>query len=130
MAFGRIDWDDRLFGAIFLLSSAVSVGLLTVPGTTLFSDTLFTLGSGGAAVAVSISKAISFVALMATIATNRTDFSKLVGVEWWVAIATIGLVVAPPFMPLLDQLISQSVVAGSVAIALQAGGFAIISYLG
>lgn len=128
--FGRIDWDDRLLGAVFLLSSAVSVGLLTVPGTTIFTDALLSFGPSDAVVEVSLSRVISLAALVATIATNRTDFSQLVGVEWWVAITTIGLVIAPPFAPIIEHFLNASPVAGAVSIALQAGGYATISYLG
>jgi hypothetical protein len=128
--FGRIDWDDRAFGAAFLLASAVSLEVLTVPGTTLFSDTLFVIGSEPTGAAFSIAKLVSIVALGATILTNRTDFSKLTGVEFWASIVTIGLVLAPPFVPLLETLLQSSLIAGIFAILLQAGGFAIISYLG
>lgn len=128
--FGRIDWDDRLLGAIFLLSSAVSVGLVTVPNTTVFTDVLFSFGPSDALVEITVSRVISLGALAATIATNRTDFSSLVGLEWWAAIVTIGLVVSPPFAPIIDHFISASPVAGAVALGIQAGGYATISYLG
>jgi len=128
--YGRIDWDDRIFGAAFLLSSAVAVGFLTVPGTSMFSETMLTIGDGSAAAEFSLAKLVSLVSLMAAIASNRTDFSKLNGVEWWTAVVTIGLVIFPPFSPLIDQFINTSIVAGAFAIAIQAGGFFIISYLG
>jgi hypothetical protein len=128
--YGRVDWDDRLFGVAFLLASAVSVGFLTVPGTSMFSETMLTIGDGTAAAEFSLAKLVSLVALMAAIVSNRTDFSKLTSVEWWVAVVTIGLVIAPPFSPLIDAFLNSSVIAGAFAIAIQAGGFFIISYLG
>jgi len=128
--YGRIDWDDRVFGAAFLLSSAVSLGMLTVPGTSMFSDTMLTIGGSTAAAEFSLAKLVSLVALMAAIVSNRTDFSRLTSVEWWVAVVTIGLVIAPPFAPLIQHFLHSSFIAGAFAIAVQAGGFAIISYLG
>ena len=128
--YGRIDWDDRIFAVAFLLASAISVGFVTVPGTSMFSDTIFELGSGAEAAEFSIAKLVSLVALFAAIASNRTDFSALNSVEYWVAVTTIGLVIAPPFMPLIQGFIQQSMVAGAFALIIQAGGFFIISYLG
>lgn len=128
--YGRIDWDDRAVGAVFLLCSAIAVGLVTVPGTTWFSDPLITLGPSHAPADFSPAKIGSMVALGITVATNRTDFSKLTGVEMWAAIVTFGLVIAPPISPFLDWLIGISVVGGLFAVLIQAGGFAIIAYLG
>lgn len=128
--FGRIDWDDRALGAVFLLSSAVSLGLVTVPGTTLFSDTLVSFGPSEHLIEVSISRAVSLGALLATIATNRTDFSSLTGVEMWVAIAMVGLVIAPPLAPVIAYYLESSFIAGGFAIIIQAAGFGVVSYFG
>lgn len=128
--YGQIDWDDRIFGVVFLLSSAVAVGLLTVPGTSMFSDTMLTIGNEPEAATFSLAKITSLVALMAAIVSNRTDFSKLTGVEFWTAVVTVGLVITPPFAPLISAFIAESVVAGAFALTIQAGGFFVISYLG
>jgi hypothetical protein len=48
----------------------------------------------------------------------------------WVAITTIGLVVAPPFAPLLQSFIGSNPLIGAITVILQAGGYYTISFLG
>jgi hypothetical protein len=131
--FGRIDWDDRMAAVAFLLASAINNHIVDGPeflGWTL-RDGLFTIGAGtGDPATITLGKVVALGALAGTIATNRTDFSRLTGVEMWVAIATIGLVLSPPFVPLLEFLLRSNMIAGSVALVIQAGGFFTISYLG
>lgn len=130
--FGRIDWDDRVASVFFLFGSAINAGVVKGPSILgwYLGDVVYVLGSGPGAVEVTGAKVLALVALFGTIATNRTDFSKLVGIEYWIAITTIGLVIAPPFMPLVESLITGSIIIGLFSIMLQAGGFYAISYLG
>ena len=72
----------------------------------------------------------NLAALVIAFATNRPDFSDMATVETWAALATIGLVLAPPFSPAVESLISSSQIAGIIAVVIQAGGFYSLSYLG
>ncbi|MFC7057986.1 hypothetical protein ACFQQG_07130 [Halovenus salina] len=72
---------------------------------------------------------MSLLALVTAFATNRPDFSVMGAVQTWVAIATVALVVVPPFMPLLNDLLSIGI-AGAIAVVIQASGYYSLAYLG
>ena len=128
--YGKIDNVDWFFGAVYLVASIISVGFLTVPGTSLLSDQIFTIGEGVAQVGFSLAKIIAMVALLGTLATNRTDFSKYSGIQYYAAITMVILTFFTPLSPFIEQFIQTSIVGGAVSISIQAYGFAIVSYLG
>jgi len=126
MAFGKIDLNDSVVSPFFVISAAVAVSLVdfTIWGVD-FSSPLLSFGS----VTISIAKAISIMALGTAFITNRPSFGKMGGVETWIALTTIGLVLFPPFFPILDSVL-QHTSAALVSVIIQAGGFYSLSYLG
>lgn len=128
---GEIDLNDAVVSPFFVLASAVSTGLLSLELFGVgFSDSIFTIGSGAGAIEVTVAKMIAIAALGIVFTTNRPDLSDMSELEMWTAIATIGLVLAPPFMPAVEGMITGSQIAGIIAVTVQAGGFYSLSYLG
>lgn len=128
---GRIDYNDAVVSPFFVVASMVSAGLLSFSlfGYD-FAGTLFSLGSGAGAISVSIAKLVAIIALVTAYASNRPDFSDMTSIETWVVVATVGLVLVPPFSPAVESVIQQSQIAGLIAVIVQAGGFYSLAYLG
>ena len=128
---GKIDLNDAVVSPFFVLASGVASGLfsLTLFGWD-FSADLFVMGSGTGAVGISTANIIALVALAVAYVTNKPRIDEMQLVETWTAIATAGLVVAPPLMPMVESLIQSSALAGLVALIVQAGGFYALSYQG
>ena len=129
---GKIDLNDAVVSPFFVIASMVSVGLASfTPFGIDFADTLFTFGASTAAPAdFSLAKLIALAALVVAYASNKPDISKMGAVETWAALATLGFVLTPPFMPAVEGLLQSSAVAGLIAVIVQAGGFYSLSYLG
>ncbi|WP_436934095.1 hypothetical protein [Halovenus marina] len=127
MTRGKLDLNDSVVSPWFVLSAAIAVGLVefSLFGFN-FADPLINLPDGGG---ISAAKIISLLALATAFATNRPNFDKMGAVETWVAIVTIGLVIAPPFFPLLDALLGNEF-AGLIAVVVQSAGFYALAYLG
>lgn len=128
---GKIDLNDAVVSPFFVLASGVQADLFTLDlfGVN-FADPVFTLGTGTGSLSISIAQIIAITALGIAFATNRPKLSEMAPAETWVALATVGLVLAPPFMPALESLIQSSPIPGLVALSIQAGGFYTLSYLG
>lgn len=127
---GQLDIEDALLSPFFVLSSAIAVGLINLQlmGFNLASTAL-TFTSQGYTSTITYAGILSLIALLATYATNRRDFSGMGALELWVVIATIGLVIAPPFVPILGGLLNNTL-AALVAVVVQAGGYYSLSYAG
>lgn len=128
---GKIDLNDAVISPFFVLASGVQAGLfsLVLFGFD-FSSTLLTFGSGAAAVQLTFAKIVAILALAVAFATNKPDFDRMGAIETWVAFATIGLVMAPPFSPAIRAMLQTSTIAGLVSLVVQAAGFYSLSYLG
>ncbi|MFD1585502.1 hypothetical protein ACFR9U_00790 [Halorientalis brevis] len=127
---GKLDLPDAVISPFFVLSSAIAMGLINfeLMGFDLASTALeFT--SDGYVSTVTYAGIISLLALLIAYATNRRDFSGMGFVELWVVVATVGLVIAPPFVPVLSGLLSNKF-AGLIAVVIQAGGYYSLSYVG
>jgi len=128
---GKIDVNDSLVSPFFVLASGVQANLfdLVLFGFD-FSSTIVQVGSGAESVEITAARIIAVSAILVALATNQPDFDAMSFIQVWAAIATIGLVLAPPFSPALQSLITGSTVAGLVALITQAGGYYSLSYLG
>jgi len=123
----KLDLNDAFVSPLFVLSAGVDAGLLdmTIWGFD-FADPFFSFSGGGEITAATV---LSLFALVTAYATNIPDFDAMGIAQTWVAIATVALVVVPPFMPLLNDLLSIGI-AGAIAVVIQASGFYVLAYLG
>jgi hypothetical protein len=128
---GKIDLNDAVVSPFFVLASAISVGLISFSlfGIDFASAAFEFAANSGQTVAISYAQIIAVVALLVAYATNKPDFSGMGAIEMWAVVATVALVVAPPFVPIIQELLSNDL-AGLLAIVVQAGGFYSLSYLG
>ncbi|AQL43935.1 hypothetical protein BV210_15035 [Halorientalis sp. IM1011] len=127
---GKFDLDDVVVSPLFVLSSAIATGLISFSLFGFdFASTAFQFASENYKTTISYASIISVLALLAAYASNRRDLSQMTNVERWITLATIGLVLFPPFMPLLEGMLSNQI-AGLVAVIVQAGGFYSLSYAG
>lgn len=131
MVRGKIDLNDAVVSPFFVIASGVQAQLfsMTLFGFD-FASVILTLGSGPAAVEITAARIIAVAAVLVALASNQPEFDKMGLIETWAAVATIGLVVAPPFTPMLAELIVSSSIWGIMALVIQSGGFYSISYLG
>lgn len=131
MGFGEIDMNDALVSPFFVLASGVQADLF---GLELFgfdfASTIVTFGSGAESVEITAARIIAVVAILVAFASNKPDLSAMTGVQTLLTISTIGLVLAPPFTPILADFITGHTIAGLLALIIQSGGFYSISYLG
>lgn len=127
MARGKIDLNDGVVSPFFVISAAIDNGIVSMQifGWD-FAEPFLSFGAGAG---VSTATVISILALAVAFVTNRPDFSKMGAVQTWVAIATIGLVIAPPFVPVISSILGYTI-AGLLALVIQAVGYYNLSYLG
>lgn len=125
---GRIDIDDMVVSPFFVIASCIAVGLF--PGTIMGVDFASNLIDFGNNAGLSIANIVAITSIGVVIASNEPDLSAMSGVETWVAIATIGLVLTPPFAPALETFLSSSDIIGILSVSVQSGGLYSLSYLG
>lgn len=124
---GKLDLNDAFISPLFVISAAVDAKLVdfTIWGFD-FANPLMSFSDGAA---ISTATVFSLLSLVIAYLTNRPDFSAMGVIQTWVAVATVALVIVPPFMPILDGILSVSIV-GLIAVVIQASGFYTLAYLG
>lgn len=126
----QIDIEDAVVSPFFVLSSAIAVGLISFSLFGFdFGSTAYELTAAGYTTTIKWATLGSIIALGIAYATNKPTLSSMGLIETWAVVATIALVMAPPFVPLLSALLSSKI-AGLVAVIIQAAGFYSLSYLG
>jgi len=130
MATGSIDLVDIPFIGIFAFAAAAGLGLFVLPLPFIdLNMTLFEIGQGQGRLIVTLATILSIVSLGFTFYTNQLDFSRMTGVEYWIVIATIGLVLAAPFNVILETLLPNTT-AAFIAWTIQSAGVTSLSYTG
>lgn len=133
MANMKLDLIDLPPGILFLFGALASLGLVdaTVPlaGWDL-SSTAWTLAAEGESVPLSIAKLMSLSGVVWALATNNIGWRGWTSLQMFLAVATLGLVLSPPFVPILDAILMGSDLAKVVSLSIQMYGFAVISYIG
>ena len=127
---GRIDLNDVPFIGIFSVSAATNLGFFELPLPFFsLSDALFTLGQGEGQLAISIATIGSLISLAFAFYTNRLDRSQFSGIEYWIVIATVGLVLASPFKIIINTIMMNDT-AAFVGWVVQSTGILALSYSG
>lgn len=129
MTRGEFDDVDLVAMPVFLLGSLFQLDLLSVDSLPLIGDPAAAF-STVAGVEISIAMLLSLVALGVVAYTNNWSIDGISGgVQGYIVIATVGLIIAPPFMPALEEAVSGGVGA-MFALAIQTSGYAVLSYVG
>jgi hypothetical protein len=120
--------DAEMFVAIplFTIGAAATLGLIStdiIPFVNL-GDVL--LNTGG--IEWTLGRGLSLAALAYVFINRDVSIKDTGGVDAWVLYATVGLVVAPPFVGALETTLAGTF-AGFIAFLTQTMGITIISYL-
>lgn len=122
----QIDTETYVLFPVFALGTAASLGLVqtdVLPWIDL-GEILLETGT----IEWTIGRALAAASLVAVLVNRQASLRETAGVDLWVAYATMGLVLAPPFFPAFaDTLASQP--AGIIAFVVQSIGFAVVTYL-
>ena len=130
MATGSIDIEDIPFVFVFSFAAAAGLGLFVLPLPVIDLDaTLFTLGEGAGKLAITFATIASLLSLAFTLYTNQLDYSAMSAVEYWIFLATVGLVLATPFDIIISTVLPNETAAFAAWIV-QSTGVLVLSYSG
>jgi hypothetical protein len=129
MARNQVDTVDLAAMPLFILGSLTELGLLGGLDLPLLGDpgqTIFTIGSS---TEISLALVVSLAALAVVVYTNEWSLSAMGGIQAWIVVATIGLIILPPFMPILQDVLSADI-GKYAAFMVQTAGYTVLSYMG
>ena len=129
----QMDLVDLPAGILFFLGAFTQLGILSPNVPVLgwdISDAIWSFSASGATVSLSVAIFISLIGLGWAVWSNELGFRGWSGLQLWVVAVTFWLVIAPPFVPILDAVLMGSEWAKLVALSVQSMGFVIVSYLG
>ena len=129
MTKGEVDALDLAAMPIFLISGFFSMEIVTNVAPWGFNpaEAFLVLGPS---TEIAPADVTSFLALAIVLWTNDVELDLNGGIQVWVILVTILLVLATPFVPIVAHYTSSSVVAGMVALAFQSLGYTAASVLG
>ena len=133
MANNQLDLIDAIPGLMYLFGSLASVGLvsMTLPVLDLsLVETIWSLSAQGETVTFSLATLLSIAGLGWILWTNNLSLRAMGSAQIFIAIAVVGLVIAPPFIPILDALLMGSDFAAVVSLGIQWYGVINLSYMG
>lgn len=111
----------------FSLGTLASLGLIEsniIPLVDLGSE-LINLGNAS----ITLGRGLAIASLFGVLVNRDSDLIDEMGaVEVWIVYATVGLILAPPFFPILESTFAESA-AGVGAFLVQAAGFTLVSYI-
>jgi len=126
-----LDGNDLLALPVFMLGSLGQLGFLSlsVAGISL-STVLYSITADGYTTQISLGLILSVAALAYVMWTNDLGWRGWSGLQIWLVIVVVWLVLSPPFVPIMKTLLLGSTWGGFVAFVLQTVGFSTLSYLG
>lgn len=125
---GQVDLEDLILMPVFVISGLIGLGLIgsfSIVGIDP-SAALLELPGG---TAFSIANLLSIVTFAAAVATNEWEAGPWGAINLYLVVATFLLILAPPLMPLISELLSNQVAAG-FAFVIQTAGYSAVSYVG
>lgn len=132
MGAGEVDPFDLLLFPWFFTAGLLNVEVI---GPAEFlgvssSEVLLAFGSGQAETEITLALILTVVPFLLALVTNDWGFSAATGIQIYLVLATIGIMILPPFMPLLEYALSNSEAAAVVSLFIQSSGYISISYMG
>ncbi|WP_324758170.1 hypothetical protein [Haloarcula montana] len=131
MATGRFDLPDAALSPIFVAASMISLGLIDSQWFGIdFANAVYTFSGSSGSTEITIATVISLAVIGYAYYTNRQDISSFERLEIWIITATVALILAPPFVPILEDLVSGGDFPAFIALIIQAGGYYSLSFTG
>jgi len=127
MTMGKVDLNDLLIMPGFLLAVLLNLQLIDDPTQGLLSSEIWAHSS--TATSFSVATLLGLLSLGIVLYTNDFSFGIAGTLTIWAVIVTVGLMLAPPFVPIVSAILT-STAASYVAFALQALGYVEVSYHG
>jgi hypothetical protein len=121
-----IDKELWLVVPVFSIGAAVSLGIVTADLGGLVDLKTVLIGVNG--VDFTIARTMSLAALAIAVINRDTGFSDLGAIDVWAMWVTAGLVIAPPFVPLLEGTLLEAPYSVA-AFVIQTLGITIVSYV-
>lgn len=126
-----IDVHEIVLGVLFALFGLTQLQLLnqsTILGLDLLGS-VHTFSSGGHTATISWAMIGAIAILAITMWTNDWTPSLTAGIDIWIIIVTVWLILAPPFVPILESVLTDSMLPGIIAFTIQMIGYGSASYL-
>jgi len=124
---GQVERMDLMAMPVFLACVLLNLQLVDDPTGGYLSMVLWEHGE--ATTAFTLATLIGLMVIGYVLYTNNFSLSVAGGVTIWTVVIVVGLMLAPPFLPIVSDLITET--AGAwVAFALQAAGYVVISFMG
>ena len=133
MARNSIDAVDIIPGLMYLFGSLASVGMvsMTIPVVDIsVVEALYSLSYQSETVTFTLAKIMSIIGLGWILITNDLSLRAMGPVQIFMSIAIVGLVIAPPFIPILNALLLGSDFAAVISPGIQWYGVINLSYAG
>lgn len=126
----NVDMEDFVPLVLFSIAGLVSLGLATQwPGASYLQEGFWAFSDSGTTVTISWGMIVSLSSLGAIMYTNSVTWSSLGGIQLWLVLVTIWLILAPPFVPILGALLSSQF-AAMIAFIIQTTGAGSLAYMG
>jgi hypothetical protein len=120
------DWYDMVMAGFFSLATAVTVGIASVQlFDTAFSDAVFSLGGSE----ITVATVFSLLVLGFVYVTNDNDISSMDDFYTAALVGTVGLTLAIPLVPPVENLVTTSDLMRSLTIAVMSVGYGAASYI-
>ena len=126
-----LDSEDLLMLPVFMVGSMGQLGFLSLSvfGISL-ADVLYSFSADGYTTQISLGLLLSTVALLVVLWTNDLGWRGWSGLQIWLVITVVWLVLSPPFVPIMSTLLLGSEWGAFGAFVIQTIGFSTLSYLG
>jgi hypothetical protein len=130
MARGDLEAIEVLGSVFFVAFGLVQTEVL--PSMILGLDlqmSLLSLSGGGDTATITPAMIGSLAILGGTLYNNDVEFDAWMALDLWLFVVTIWLILAPPFVPIIEGLIATGGWGGMVAVAIQSLGYGFLSWV-
>jgi len=121
-----VDKELWLVVPLFSIGAAVSLGIVSSNLAGVFDLKTVLIGWNG--VEFTVARVMSLVALVVAVVNRDSGFTDLGAMDFWAMWVTAGLVIAPPFVTLLEGTLLEAPYS-IAAFVIQTLGITIVSYV-
>lgn len=130
MARADLDALEVIGGIVFVAFGLVQTQVL--PSKILGFDlltSLHTFSGGGDTADITIAMLASLTILGMTLYSNDFDFSGWSALDLFLFVSTVWLILAPPFVPIVESFVSEGSWGAMLAVGIQSLGYGFLSWV-